>query len=66
MKLIPSGRSAARPVRGHIIRKPRLTLAGWLLLLLWIGLPAMLIGAALDLAWQWISGDCVGFWCLFT
>lgn len=64
MTLPHSGRPAARSVRGHVLRKPRLTPAGWLLVLLWAGIPAMLIGAALDVAWQWISGDCLGFWCL--
>ena len=60
---------AARPsraarIRGHDLGKPRLTAAGWLRVLLWLGLPAMLAGALLDFAIQWFSGDCVGFWCL--
>ncbi len=60
---------AARPsraarIRGHDLGKPRLTAAGWLRVLLWLGLPAMLAGALLDFAIQWFSGDCVGLWCL--
>lgn len=51
-------------VRGHRLGKPRLTAAGWLLILLWLGMPAMLLGAALDAGLQWLSGDCVGLWCL--
>ncbi len=52
------------PVRGHRLGKPRLTAAGWMLVLLWLGLPAMLVGAAIDIGLQWLSGDCVGVWCL--
>ncbi len=50
-------------VRGLDLGKPRLTAAGWLLVFLWLGLPAMLLGAALDFLLQWLSGECVGFWC---
>lgn len=56
---------AARPrVRGLDLGKPRLTAAGWLRVFLWLGLPAMLLGAALDFLLQWASGECLGFWCL--
>ncbi len=58
----PRPSSAAR-IRGHDLGKPRLTAAGWRLLLLWLGVPAMLTGALLDFAIQWFSGDCVGLWC---
>jgi len=50
-------------VRGHDLGKPRLTAAGWLLIFAWLGVPAMLVGAALDFLLQWLSGACVGFWC---
>lgn len=52
-------------MRGHRLGKPRLTAAGWALILLWLGIPAMLLGALLDLGLQWLSGECVGVWCLF-
>ncbi len=58
-----SPRSPARP-HTHALRKPRLTAAGWALLLLWLGVPAMLVGAFLDFLLQWLSGECVGVWCL--
>ncbi len=60
----PARRSSfAARIRGHDLGKPRLTAAGWGRVLLWFGVPAMLVGALLDLAIQWLSGDCVGLWC---
>jgi hypothetical protein len=51
------------PIRGHDLGKPRLTPAGWVLILLCLGLPAMLVGALIDFLIQWSTGDCVGLWC---
>ncbi len=59
----PASQPPERRVRGHDLGKPRLTAAGWLLLLAYAGLPAMLVGAALDFAIQWFSGECMGLWC---
>lgn len=56
--------STRTPVRGHRLGRPRLTPAGWMLVLLWLGIPAMLVGAAIDLGLQWLSGECLGLWCL--
>ncbi len=50
-------------VRGCDLGKPRLTPAGWALILLCLGLPAMLVGALVDLLIQWSTGDCLGLWC---
>jgi hypothetical protein len=50
-------------VRGLDLDKPRPTAAAWALIMLYFGLPAMLIGALIDLLIQWASGDCVGLWC---
>ncbi len=55
--------SSPARIRGHDLGKPRLTAAGWRLVLLWLGVPAMLAGALLDFAIQWFSGGCVGLWC---
>jgi hypothetical protein len=52
-------------ILGHDIPSPRLTSMGWLLILLYLGVPAMVIGGALDFILQAISGQCVGVWCLF-
>lgn len=53
------------PILGHDIDKPRITAAGWLLILLYLGVPAMLIGGAVDLIIQWLTGQCLGVWCMF-
>jgi hypothetical protein len=53
----------ANQVRGLDLDKPRPTAAAWALIMLYFGVPAMLIGALIDLVIQWASGDCVGLWC---
>lgn len=58
-------REKFQPILGHDIDKPRITLAGWFLILVYLGFPAMLIGGVIDLIVQWISGECLGVWCLF-
>jgi hypothetical protein len=50
-------------IRGLDLDKPRPTAAAWLLITLYFGVPAMLIGALIDLVIQWASGNCVGLWC---
>lgn len=50
-------------MRGVDLDKPRPTAAGWALVLVYFALPAMLLGAIIDLVIQWGSGDCVGLWC---
>ena len=53
------------PVLGYDIDKPRITAAGWLLILIYLGVPAMVLGGAMDFLVQWITGDCLGVWCMF-
>ena len=53
-------------IRGHDLGKPRLTAAGWALILLYFGVPAMLIGALVDVLIQWMTGECMGLWCLLV
>ncbi len=52
-------------ILGHDIPSPRLTGMGWLLILLYLGVPAMFIGGVLDFIVQTITGQCMGLWCLF-
>lgn len=52
-------------VMGYDIDKPRITPAGLVLIFVYLALPAMLIGAAIDLLIQLLSGRCVGIWCMF-
>ncbi len=53
-------------ILGHDIPKPRLTLTGAVYLLIYLGLPVLILGNLLDLATQWLFGWCVGIWCLFA
>ena len=52
-------------ILGYDVPSPRLTGKGWLLILLYLGVPAMLIGGLLDFVLQIITGQCMGMWCLF-
>ena len=54
----------AHKIRGLDLDKPRPTAAAWALITLYFLVPAMLIGALIDLLIQWASGDCFGLWCL--
>jgi len=58
-------RQKIQPVLGHDIDKPRITLAGFSLIFLYLGVPAMLTGSLIDLLVQLTTGNCVGVWCLF-
>ncbi len=51
-------------ISGKKIAEPRLTLMAVWLAFLWIGLPILIIGGALDLAAQLIFGVCTGLWCV--
>ena len=62
MNLPPQKINPAR-IRGHELGKPRLTPAGWALVLFYLGVPAMLVGALADFLIQWSTGECVGLWC---
>ena len=58
-------RPPAEEVMGQRIEEPRPTLAalGWGLL--YLGLPLLLIGAAVDGVIQAVTGRCTGVWCWF-
>lgn len=51
-------------VLGHDIAGARLTAAGAGWLLVYLGLPVLVIGNLLDLLVQWSLGWCVGLWCI--
>lgn len=55
----------SQPILGYDIDKPRITAAGWLLILVYLGVPAMLIGGLIDFMIQLATGRCLGVWCLF-
>ena len=54
----------AGPVMGHDIAGARLTLSGAFWLLVYLGLPVLVLGNLLDLLVQWSLGWCVGLWCI--
>jgi len=59
-------RPTAAPILGHDVAGARLTWAGVLWLLVYLGLPVLLLGNLLDLLVQWSLGWCVGLWCILT
>ena len=59
-----SGKKINQPVLGYDINKPKITKAGWILILIYLALPAMALGAVMDLLIQIMTGHCVGVWCL--
>ncbi len=42
----------------------RLTFAGAVLVLLYLGLPVAVVGNLLDFLVQWWLGWCIGLWCI--
>ena len=54
----------SRLVMGHDIAGARLTPAGVMWLLVYLGLPVLVLGNLLDLLIQWGLGWCVGLWCI--
>ncbi len=57
-------RRATRTVAGHRLPEPRITGRGVVLLLAWVGVPVLVVGALLDLFVQLVFGVCTGLWCL--
>ena len=52
-------------VMGHRLEEPHLTL--WVVwwVFVYLGLPLLLAGSAIDLLIQYFTGSCTGFWCWF-
>jgi hypothetical protein len=44
----------------------KFTAAGWFWILVYLGVPVMLLGLVLDLLVQTAFGWCVGIWCVFN
>lgn len=59
---VRSGKSRNLPVD---IPGARITLAGVLLCVVYLGLPVLVLGNLLDLFVQRVLGWCVGLWCVF-
>lgn len=54
----------AQSVMGHRITEPRPTLMAVWLVILYVGVPLLVITGLLDLAMQVFFGVCTGLWCL--
>jgi len=51
-------------ILGHDMPKARVTASGWAWIALYVGLPILLLGNAMDLLFQWTLGWCIGVWCM--
>ena len=56
-------RAKLQTISGRRIAEPRLSFQAVWLAFLWVGLPILLIGGALDLIAQFFFGVCTGLWC---
>lgn len=50
-------------IAGHRLPEPRITLMAVWLAFLWVGVPVLALGGALDLIAQLVFGVCTGLWC---
>jgi hypothetical protein len=57
-------KTAEHTILGHDLPKPRLTLAGALWCMVYLGVPVLLLGSLLDALAQWLFGWCLGWWCV--
>jgi len=53
-------------IMGHDVPGVRLTAVGALWLLVYLGLPALVLGSLLDALTQLALGWCVGWWCIVS
>jgi len=58
-------RKNAETVMGHRLEEPRLTLMVVVWVMVYVGLPLLLVSSLIDLLIQQITGNCTGFWCWF-
>ena len=57
---------AGVPIMGHDVAGARLTAAGVFWLLVYLGLPVLVLGNLLDALAQLSLGWCVGLWCIVS
>ncbi len=62
---VTEGRSKKSRNLSPDIPGARITLAGALLCVVYLGLPVLLVGNLVDLFVQRVLGWCVGLWCVF-
>ena len=56
-------RAKVQTIAGHRLPEPRITPMAIWLAFLWVGLPVLALGGALDLISQLVFGVCTGLWC---
>jgi len=54
------------PVLGHDLPRARLTPRAWAWIGLFLGVPVLLLGSVLDGLYGLITGQCSGWWCLWS
>ena len=65
LSLARTEKTGRHVVLGYDIPKPRPTLAGLGLCILYLGVPVAIIGNLIDFVLQLTLGWCIGVWCLF-
>ena len=58
-------RTPVQTVMGYRLPEPRLTCQAALWMVVYLGLPLLLLGTLIDLAIQLTTGICTGLWCFF-
>ncbi len=58
-------RTPVQTVMGYRLPEPRLTWQSALWMVVYLGLPLLLVGTLIDLAIQLTTGICTGLWCFF-
>jgi len=58
-------RTPVQTVMGYRLPEPRLTWQAALWVVVYLGLPLLLLGTLIDLAIQLTTGICTGLWCFF-
>jgi hypothetical protein len=58
-------RTPVQTIMGQRIPEPRPTLMAVVWALIYLGLPLLVLGTLIDLAIQYTTGVCTGWWCWF-
>ncbi|NDC61981.1 MAG: hypothetical protein EBZ60_08240 [Betaproteobacteria bacterium] len=58
-------RTPVQTIMGHRIPEPRYTWQAAFWLLLYLGMPTLLLGTLIDALIQLTTGVCTGLWCYF-
>lgn len=59
-------RAPVQTIMGHRLPEPRPTLMAVFWVMVYLGLPVLVVGGLLDWAIQAFTGQCTGLWCWFN